>query len=89
MFSRSLLALARLIHSRACRFLNRRRKQRLCTKIAYLQTSYFFAQQRANVCFADRNLSLFCFRCRGRLHGGGGPKVGEVTLLCGVTRLSV
>ena len=30
MFSRSLLALARLIHSRACRFLNRRRKQRLC-----------------------------------------------------------
>ena len=29
------------------------------------------------------------FTLRACLHGGGGPQVGEVTRLCGVTRLSV
>ena len=55
-------------------------------------------------CFANLNLLLFCHarfpRRRRRfkapysllkacLHGGGGPQVGEVTRLGGVTRLSI
>ena len=37
----------------------------------------------------DYKQCLLFYRFRARLHGGGGPQVGEVTCLGGVTHLSI
>ena len=52
MFSRSVLTVALVDFSTE-------EENNVCVKIVCLQTSYFFAQQRANVCFADGNPSFF------------------------------
>ena len=53
------------------------------------EQSFCFAYLTNCFSFLDVLVAIVSLDLRARLHGAGGPQVGEVTSIGGVTRLSI